>query len=81
MAQERPGKRESAHIGRRAVIGGMLAGTLAGEAHASPNLHRQVEIRAAALAAAMAALHGGEWWVQVDHEAGVAAVSLVRACS
>lgn len=60
---------------RRSVFAGLFAAAAIGKAEASPDPHKKVESDAAALAASMRALHGGEWRVMVDHELRYAAVS------
>jgi hypothetical protein len=61
---------EGGTINRRSVFAGLFAALTIGQAKAAPGPREQVDIDAAALAASMKTLHGGEWRIFLDHDAG-----------
>lgn len=65
------------NVSRRGIIAGIL--TLPALSHAVADVDPFEKVRrdADALAASMAAIHGGRFWIHIDHESGCAAVSLV----
>ncbi|MEI9417583.1 hypothetical protein [Mesorhizobium sp. Cs1321R2N1] len=67
-------------LDRRTMLAGLAAipsaiatGTVAASASVSPR--DQVNLNAAALAASMQALHGGEWRLMIDHDLHMVIVS------
>jgi hypothetical protein len=73
--EDADGGGEEVALGRRALVVGLMATAVAGRAEAAPCPHRQVELAAQDLAAAMQRLHGGKWNVRVAHELGYVAVA------
>jgi hypothetical protein len=65
-------------IGRRAIVTAILAVAVAPAAVASPSPEEIVNQKTTELAAAMSAMHGGQWRIHIDHDAGLVAVS--RRC-
>lgn len=57
-------------VGRRFLISGLLAATLVPAAASEPDIFNQAQQNADALAASMAAIHGGKWKVCLNHDAG-----------
>jgi hypothetical protein len=66
-------------VGRRFVVTGLMMTAVAPAVAATPDKHLNVRKSAEALAAAMRELHGGDVWIHIDHETGVAAVSLIAS--
>jgi hypothetical protein len=62
-------------VSRRTVVAGLLAAVAASTAEATAKPDEEVARAAAALAASMKALHGGEWSVRVSHRHGYITVS------
>lgn len=66
-------------VSRRAVFSGLFfaAAVAPISAMPEPDLHLRIKRQAEALAASLTELHGGDYWIHVDHGSGVVAVSRV----
>lgn len=62
-------------VNRRAVFAGLLALPVASPAQADRDAAVKIRLVADALAISMQELHGGQWRVHIDHDAGLVAIS------
>jgi hypothetical protein len=69
---------EKSVFSRRTMFAGLFATAAIGSVETSASPRARIEKAVDDLSVAMSAMHGETCWVHIDHERGVAAVSLLR---